>query len=129
MRSITAVSSLPGSLTSRRSDLSLEHLCVHDEYARRQLLLPLCAGRPGSSVLGLICQSKDDSANAIAPFRPRRHVALGHPALVLVRGGPSGDANIDWGGLGRWAFLEVTDPWDAEHLIREKYLEPAPVPL
>ena len=23
-----------------------------------------------------------------------------------------------WGGLGRWAFLEVTDPWDAEHLVR-----------
>ncbi len=30
----------------------------------------------------------------------------------------------NWGGLGRWAFLEVTDPWDAEHLIREKYLTP-----
>ena len=25
----------------------------------------------------------------------------------------------NWGGLGRWAFLEVTDPWDAENLIRE----------
>jgi hypothetical protein len=23
--------------------------------------------------------------------------------------------------------LEVTDPWDAEHLIRAKYLEPCPV--
>jgi type III restriction enzyme len=32
----------------------------------------------------------------------------------------------NWGGLGRWAFLEITDPWDAEHLIREKYLEPSP---
>ena len=32
----------------------------------------------------------------------------------------------NWGGLGRWAFLEVTDPWDAEHLIRAKYLEPWP---
>ncbi len=29
----------------------------------------------------------------------------------------------NWGVLGRWAFLEVTDPWDAEHLIRAKYLE------
>jgi type III restriction enzyme len=28
----------------------------------------------------------------------------------------------NWAGLGRWAFLEVTDPWDAEHLIREKFL-------
>ena len=28
----------------------------------------------------------------------------------------------NWGGLGRWAFLEVTDPWDAEHLIRAKCL-------
>lgn len=26
-----------------------------------------------------------------------------------------------------WAFLEVTDPWDAEHLIRAKRLEPAEV--
>jgi type III restriction enzyme len=32
----------------------------------------------------------------------------------------------NWGGLGRWDFLEITDPWDAEHLIREKYLEPSP---
>jgi hypothetical protein len=33
----------------------------------------------------------------------------------------------NWGGLGRWAFLEITDPWDAEHLIREKYLEPSEI--
>lgn len=31
----------------------------------------------------------------------------------------------NWGGLGRWAFLEVTDPWDAEHLIRAKHLDSA----
>jgi type III restriction enzyme len=23
------------------------------------------------------------------------------------------------GGFGRWAFLEITDPWNAKHLIRE----------
>ncbi len=28
----------------------------------------------------------------------------------------------NWGGLGRWAFLEVIDPWDAEHQIRASYL-------
>ncbi len=22
------------------------------------------------------------------------------------------------GGFGRWAFVEITDPWDAEHTIR-----------
>jgi type III restriction enzyme len=22
------------------------------------------------------------------------------------------------GGFGRWAFLEIADPWDAQHLIR-----------
>jgi len=22
------------------------------------------------------------------------------------------------GGFGRWAFLEITDPWDAQNLIR-----------
>ena len=33
----------------------------------------------------------------------------------------------NWGGAGRWAFLEITDPWDAEHLIRARFLEPAAV--
>jgi type III restriction enzyme len=28
----------------------------------------------------------------------------------------------NWGALGRWAFLEVTDPWDAENLIRSTFL-------
>jgi type III restriction enzyme len=28
----------------------------------------------------------------------------------------------NWGGLGRWAFLEVTDPWDAGNLIRTTLL-------
>jgi type III restriction enzyme len=28
----------------------------------------------------------------------------------------------NWGGLGRWALLEVTDPWDAENLIRARFL-------
>jgi type III restriction enzyme len=37
------------------------------------------------------------------------------------------EAVNNWGGLGRWAFLEVTDPWDAEHLMRAKYLEPGAV--
>jgi type III restriction enzyme len=35
------------------------------------------------------------------------------------------EAVNNWGGLGRWAFLEVTDPWDAEHVIRGKFLEQA----
>jgi type III restriction enzyme len=26
---------------------------------------------------------------------------------------------------GRWAFQEIVDPWDAEHVIRAKFLEPA----
>ncbi len=28
----------------------------------------------------------------------------------------------NWGGAGRWTFLEVTDPWDAGNLIRQKFL-------
>jgi type III restriction enzyme len=28
----------------------------------------------------------------------------------------------NWGGAGRWAFLEVTDPWDAESLIEGRFL-------
>lgn len=31
----------------------------------------------------------------------------------------------NWGGLGRWAFLEVTDPWDAGNLIRARFLAAA----
>ena len=30
------------------------------------------------------------------------------------------EAVNNWGGAGRWAFLEVTDPWDAANLIRAK---------
>ena len=46
---------------------------------------------------------------------------------------PDGSVGIErdpvnnWGGLGRWAFLEVTDPWDAGNLIREKFLTRARV--
>ena len=36
------------------------------------------------------------------------------------------EAVNNWAGLGRWAFLEVTDPWDAENLIRTRYLTPWP---
>jgi type III restriction enzyme len=32
------------------------------------------------------------------------------------------EAVNNWGGLGRWAFLEVTDPWDAERLVRSRFL-------
>jgi type III restriction enzyme len=31
----------------------------------------------------------------------------------------------NWGGAGRWAFLEVTDPWDAQNLIGQKLLQPS----
>ena len=27
----------------------------------------------------------------------------------------------NWRGAGRWAFLEVTDSWDSQSLIREKF--------
>jgi type III restriction enzyme len=33
----------------------------------------------------------------------------------------------NWGGLGRWAFLEVADPWDAGNLIRARLLPAAGV--
>jgi type III restriction enzyme len=33
----------------------------------------------------------------------------------------------NWGGAGRWAFLEVTDPWDAGSLIRARMLDDARV--
>jgi type III restriction enzyme len=33
----------------------------------------------------------------------------------------------NWAGAGRWAFMEVTDPWDVEHLIRARFLSESPV--
>ena len=30
----------------------------------------------------------------------------------------------NWGGRGRWDFVELTDPWGAEHVIRAKYIQP-----
>ncbi|MBA2373618.1 MAG: restriction endonuclease subunit R, partial [Chloroflexi bacterium] len=38
------------------------------------------------------------------------------------------EAVNNWGGAGRWAFLEVTDRWDAEHLFRAQVLEPVRAP-
>lgn len=32
------------------------------------------------------------------------------------------EAVNNWGGLGRWAFIEISDPWDAESLMRSKFL-------
>jgi len=32
------------------------------------------------------------------------------------------------GGFGRWAFLEVSDPWDAQNLIRASVKAGAPTP-
>lgn len=37
------------------------------------------------------------------------------------------EAVNNWGGLGRWAFLEVADPWDAANLIRARFLHPSTV--
>jgi type III restriction enzyme len=34
----------------------------------------------------------------------------------------------NWGGLGRWAFLEVSHMENAAELIRSKFLEPSEVP-
>ena len=28
----------------------------------------------------------------------------------------------NYGGFGRWAFIDVADPWDAQNLIRAKVL-------
>jgi type III restriction enzyme len=30
------------------------------------------------------------------------------------------------GGFGKWAFLEVSDPWDVKHTIRKSVLDPLP---
>jgi type III restriction enzyme len=35
----------------------------------------------------------------------------------------------NWGSLGRWAFLEVTDPWDAANLVSAHYLAETPAAM
>jgi type III restriction enzyme len=38
------------------------------------------------------------------------------------------EAVNNWGGAGRWAFLEVTDPWNAGQLLRKKLVQRAEAP-
>jgi type III restriction enzyme len=33
------------------------------------------------------------------------------------------EAVNNWGGAGRWGFIEVHEPWEAGHLLRRDYLE------
>ena len=53
------------------------------------------------------------------PFNPRAEAKVAAAEHLWT------EAVNNWGGLGRWAFLEVTDPWDAGNLIRSKFLAEA----
>ena len=63
------------------------------------------AGRGSNNLLNLIVEvtgeKKKDKAAKVATAR-----ALWVPAIN------------NYGGFGRWAFVEVSDPWDAQNLIR-----------
>jgi hypothetical protein len=37
------------------------------------------------------------------------------------------DKGNDHGGFGRWAFIEIADPWDVENIIRSSLQEVGPV--
>jgi type III restriction enzyme len=116
----------------------LEHLPEVVSYAKNQGLnfkIPyIYEGRAGNYVPDFLIRLRDQASTGPDDVLTLVLEVSGEPkpakkAKVATAEHFWTDAVNNWGGLGRWAFLEVTDPWDAEHLIRAKYLEPAPEPV
>jgi len=83
---------------------SQEHTYTPDYVVR--IRLPSPASKGGSEdmlnlILEVTGEKKKDKAAKVAAAR-----TLWVPAVN------------NHGGLGRWAFLEITDPWDAKNTIR-----------
>ncbi len=70
-------------------------------------IIKICDGQGNGEMLNLIVEvtgrKKEDKAVKVATARK-----LWTPAVN------------NHGGLGRWKFIEITDPWDAKHIIRKK---------
>jgi type III restriction enzyme len=86
-------------------------------------------GRPGNYVPDFLIRLRDPDSTGpddlltlvlevTGEARPAKKVKVAAAEHLWA------EAVNNWGGLGRWAFLEVTDPWDAGNLIRGKFLAP-----
>jgi type III restriction enzyme len=84
-------------------------------------------GRPGNYVPDFLIRLRDAAASGEDDLLTLVLEVSGEPkkekaAKVQTAHDVWTAAVNNWGGLGRWAFLEITDPWDAESLIREKFV-------
>ncbi|HEY8868992.1 MAG TPA: DEAD/DEAH box helicase family protein [Candidatus Limnocylindrales bacterium] len=110
----------------------LEHMPEVASYAKNQGLnfkIPYTfEGRPGNYVPDFLIRLRDPASTRPEDLltlilevtgearkeKQAKVAAAEHLWTVAVN---------NWGGAGRWAFLEVTDPWDAGNLIRAKFVD------
>jgi type III restriction enzyme len=109
----------------------LEHMPEVVSYAKNQGLnfkIPYTyEGRAGNYVPDFLIRLRDASSTGPDDLLTLILEVSGEPkkekqAKVATAEHLWTEAVNNWGRLGRWAFLEVTDPWDAEHLIQARYL-------
>jgi type III restriction enzyme len=98
----------PASSGRDAENLADEHKYVPDFIAcihLPSLIGRVARGEGADDLLSVIveatCENKKDKAAKVATAR-----ALWVPAVN------------NHGGFGRWTFIEIADPWDAENLIR-----------
>jgi type III restriction enzyme len=105
----------------------LEHMPEVVSYAKNQGLnfkIPYTyEGRAGNYVPDFLIRLRDSSSTGPDDLLTLVLEVSGEPkkekqAKVATAEHLWTEAVNNWGGLGRWAFLEVTDPWDAEHLMQ-----------
>jgi type III restriction enzyme len=109
----------------------LEHMREVVSYAKNQglnLKIPYAfEGRAGNYVPDFLIRLRDPASTGDDDLLTLLLEVTGEPkkekqAKVAAAEHLWVEAVNNWGGLGRWAFLEVTDPWDAESLVRERFL-------
>jgi hypothetical protein len=85
-----------------------QHIAIHGRDALRDLCTIDHGIEEGSDRTRRRGSESRSAAHARIQESPARPYAPAFPDRLLE--------------IGRWAFLEITDPWDAESLIREKFL-------
>ncbi len=88
-------------------------------------------GRPGNYVPEILIRLRDAASTGPDHLLTLVLEVTGEPrkekqAKVVAAEHLWKESVNNWGGAGRWAFLEVTDPWDADSLIRAELLTPRP---
>lgn len=75
---------------------------------------PLRAKLIFNAISGRVEESPQQLADILTEMQGRRIL----PEVCTVRPNGRLGAVNHHGGFGRWAFIEIADPWDAEALIR-----------